>query len=739
MRPERRPSSLFSRSVASILSAALLFSSTVPVSAGGVIAGRPVPVQVPGLTIPIYGGWQSLSFASYGQGAAIDAAAALNSRLTSETLDVLKRFHEMRGESRGPWAYRLETKGYTPESFLNRLQAEPEQASADVRQAWQEASEDVTKAADRMIREGGAPETVGALVVLGAYMPQATKEAVVAIHSENQAVKVSDRIKKETALWAGKTESLGVQAKRSGQSGLTPGAPSDKGLSVGAVPAPRPLASGVMGREEEKGFFARIPTWGKVVGAITLVAGLVVGGFYMAAKRGNDFWEGSKSAKEVRIVEKARLDGNAKTLDALGIEARARHERMMKRIQLAEARGDKKVDLKDGKTLSLADAKAYAAFDLMIGLRAELAENLVSKDPADRIGEYPPADWHARLAQLEKAAKETGVEGSLARAVKEMQGEMARQNAIASRFERDIENFKEHSPTLFKGQMGRQVEAAKGDLSGFKSGEISPEQGAIGAFEGAMRGRVSVKHYGKSPEFKKHRDHRDRLAALHQDRIHPAAELSRGIAGDLDDVIRHRKSESYNLMMAATRTHVEVTKYRTATRQVQRTYTDSEGKTQTRSESESYQESYTDYEDQSGMYRMMAASDASAAQASAARANGKLEALRPMIGSLSRDPVLKEEGLAEALPSGNVSRVGEGSGAVWDWFMPPIFSLFSNMGSESNARQAAAEFNAVKGSMESVERAVASRRDKEAGWIDRVIDQDLETQMGQAKVELEKK
>lgn len=192
------------------LSAILAFSLTVPGSAGSIVAGRPVPVQVPGLSVPIYGGWQSLSLPAYGQGATFDAAAALNGKLASETLDVLKRFHEVRGEARGPWAYRLETKGYTPESLVKKLESEPDQATADIQQAWQEAAEEVTQAAQRTLRDGGSPETVGALVALGVYMPQATKEAVVAVHSDAQARKISERVRRESASWGAELGSTGV-------------------------------------------------------------------------------------------------------------------------------------------------------------------------------------------------------------------------------------------------------------------------------------------------------------------------------------------------------------------------------------------------------------------------------------------------------------------------------------------------------------------------------------------------
>jgi hypothetical protein len=225
-----------------------------------------------------------------------------------------------------------------------------------------------------------------------------------------------------------------------------------------------------------------------------------------------------------------------------------------------------------------------------------------------------------------------------------------------------------------------------------------------------MRGRVSDKIYGQDAEFRGHRDHRDKLSELDA-RVAPALETAKKVNQDLQDVESHLKSRSYDLMMATMHEHdVE-------------TYTDDDGNEQTR------------VVDNSGMWKMLAANEASSAQAAAAAANAGMAALKPEIEALRRDPGIQAEGLGFALmgsPSGNSN--GAGFLGVWgDLFLPGWISMIGTISSESQASHAQAQFAPALNGLQTVDTEIRSRQGQEAGWVDAKISADLQGQLEQAK------
>ena len=147
--------------------------------------------------------------------------------------------------------------------------------------------------------------------------------------------------------------------------------------------------------------------------------------------------------------------------------------------------------------------------------------------------------------------------------------------------------------------------------------------------------------------------------------------------------------------------------------------------------------SHTEYVDNSGTYRLLAAAEGAAAQSAARRANAALERLRPQISALYNDATIKAEGLQRGLPKGDARQINDGHSFVFDVFFPPLFTMFAGLGSSSSGSAARAEFAPVLSSLESVGQTIASRRDGERRWVDLRIDQDLSEQMSRASIPVE--
>jgi len=261
---------------------------------------------------------------------------------------------------------------------------------------------------------------------------------------------------------------------------------------------------------------------------------------------------------------------------------------------------------------------------------------------------------------------------------------------------------------MFGGKMKEHQARGERDLAEFRGSEMVPEEGLLAAANQAMRERVSDRLYRESGDFKAHRDRMDRLAETLESKVKPVADIARSIDKDLQDMAEARRLEAYYLLMASQHENDPV-------------YND--------------KGEVTGYEDNSGMWKTMAATQASQAQSKAAGANAGLRAMKALLTPLYKDPVLKAEGLVFALPNGADQRVSEGHGIFWDIFMPSLFSFFSNMGSQSQANEARAKFSPVLASLQSVESELNSRRAAEASSVNGAVTADLDRQMRQVPAE----
>ncbi|MDD5629116.1 MAG: hypothetical protein PHU21_08625, partial [Elusimicrobia bacterium] len=449
-------------------------------------------------------------------------------------------------------------------------------------------------------------------------------------------------------------------------------------------------------------------------GAVALAA-VAGGALWYRGQAAEKQWTLSKSFRDISVMSQAIRARNAGALAGMRQEAEGRRERMQARIAAAQAAKAKTVA--DATNDPLAKAVALAGFDSLVIVRTALNCNELSTDPAQRIGGLTPEAWKKGIA----AARDAGAqkpeklrEGALARVLKDFHGELSRESAEARRLDGLLSEYEKTVPAVFGGKLKDQVKAAKAEIQRFKDAELSAESGVRAAENAAMRGRVSDRIYGQDqvPEFIKRRDHHDSLARLAEGPMKSAVGTARGVDRDLQMMISERHTEAAMLAMAIANEHVPVTKCEM----------DSDG----------HQSCHTEYEDHSGMYKMMAAAAGSAAQAAARRAQSGIETLRGQLSQLSGNQTLRSEGLVAALPVAAGPQVSAGSGGLLDMFIPGFASLLMTGFNEGSASEARAKYAAVKGAIEGVDSVVRARQAGERRWLDGQIDQDLQRQMSEA-------
>ncbi|MFA6093344.1 MAG: hypothetical protein WCU88_12850 [Elusimicrobiota bacterium] len=447
-----------------------------------------------------------------------------------------------------------------------------------------------------------------------------------------------------------------------------------------------------------------------------VVAAAVLSGLGYAYVKGSakqEQWEKSKSNQDVLAVESARRSEDTATLQQIAIESRARQSRMRERIAAAKSSGTKKVE--DATQDPLKVAEAYLAFDGLAAARAELNLNAVSKDPVKRIGMAPPESWKQRLSIEEAAAKNSGSEGILALQLKGLSSELKVQDSAVARLQKDFASFDEAVPSVFKGRLAEMSEHGKKDLAAFKDSEVESERGLHAQTNAAMRGRVSESLTQKNTEYRNHRSRMERLAATAAGTLKAAVELAQTADQRMADMASHESSRLIYLGLAAANESVPVT--------VDDSYTDDDGNY--------HSASHTVYEDHSGPYKMMAASEASAAHSAASEARANMEALSKILPLVNNDPVLIQEQLADTLPAADhMSQKPSAHGGIFfDFFLPASWSFFGGLFSAGDASKARANFSPILNSLQSVFKAVQSRRDSENSWMDKRIDRDLNEQM----------
>lgn len=486
------------------------------------------------------------------------------------------------------------------------------------------------------------------------------------------------------------------------------GSAAGAGLQAAAGPE-RKNPSAVPAPQSPSEHAAVIP----VIVVVAIVAAVVAAGtgvyFWLRGKSKNDAWQNSKSNQDIIALEKARRDNDPAALEKIKTEARGRQQRMDERVANAQSAGSKSVELSDGKSLPVKEARTYAAFDGLVAARAEINENAVSQDPAKRVGGQPPAVWRSQLAGLESQAKQTESEGPLALSLKSMRSEIGSEDAAAGRYEKDISRFDASVPGLFGGRLKEMTKRAQQDLNEFKTAEIAPEKAMLEKTNGAMRGRVSDRLTAKDSDYQSHLAHLDTLNQAAEGTLKSAVEMAAQVDKDMADMSSHEHNRAFNLLIASQNENVEVADY------------DSQGR-----------QTGSHYEDHSATFKALAASEGAEARASAASAQAGVKALNTIIPLLHKDPVLKGEGLTFALPANSGKGPNSNGSVFFDFWLPASWSFFGTMFSESQAGQARASFAPVKGSLESVMAEVNSRRGGERAWTDKRIDGVLDGQMKQA-------
>ncbi|MBI5622452.1 MAG: hypothetical protein HY924_01600 [Elusimicrobia bacterium] len=450
---------------------------------------------------------------------------------------------------------------------------------------------------------------------------------------------------------------------------------------------------------------------------IAIVAAVAAAGtgiyLWLRGKSKNDKWENSKSNQDIIAVEKARRDNDPAPLGAIKAEARGRQKRMEERVAYAESAGKKEIALSEGKSISVKEGKTFAAFDGLVAARAAMNENAVSKDPSKRVGGDLPSTWQQTLSGLEAGSKTSEFEGGLALSLKSFKAELGQQDAALAQYQQDVKRFDDTVPGLFGGRLKEMTKRANADISEFSASEIAPEKAAYDRFNGAMRGRVSDRLSARDTEYQSHVSRMQSLAGAADGALKSAVEMAQGADKDMAEMASHEKSRAMYLLLASQNENVEVVDYDSQGRRVG-----------------------SHYEDNSGTYKALAASEGAAARASGASAQAQIKALSTIIPLLHKDPVLKAENLTFALPTQSNTRVGGQGGSVFfDFWMPASWNFFMTMFTESQAMQARSNFAPVKGSLESVLNEVKSRHHGELVWTDKQIDKVLNGQMAKARAE----
>lgn len=460
-----------------------------------------------------------------------------------------------------------------------------------------------------------------------------------------------------------------------------------------------------------------------VLGGAAALGALAFGLYFFYSHKKEQVWVESKSARDVAQIATCIESKDWKALDEIENRARKRHEKIEKAIQSAQSKGENRIDNRTHD--SVAHALCYAAFDMLVATRADLNKNRFSKDPQSRIGITPLSRWSSRLAEEDQIAMHTGFEGNLALQIDTMTYENNEQHRTIVTLSRYISDFKGEVPAFFAATMSAQLLLAQSELKEFQTNEVEAEELLARQVTATMRQRVSARLYSERPDYREHLDRRERLQSLLASKVEPAANTARYIDHQLSEVISHRRSESHNLILAEQNRHVPVRKSRSVRC--------ADGK------STNCSESYTDYEDQSFMYRAMAQADADAAEACAKKTKAEVDQLKPLIAGLKSDNVIRDEKLLEQLPQGGqIQDIHEGQGVASHWILPPLVSLFASVSSEGDASRARSEFSPVLASLIEVEKQVSDRHTSEVQWVNMQIDADVARQKTIAAERLKK-
>jgi hypothetical protein len=430
------------------------------------------------------------------------------------------------------------------------------------------------------------------------------------------------------------------------------------------------------------------------------------GVLYWRGRRAVAAFERSPAAQQLQRIDALAKGGAGEDPVRLATEIRRGADALAGEVAQAMTKHEPTVG-----GMKLPDAYRQLAYAGLAEARAVLAAHRLATGAQGRPG-ATPGEWQNALGQLESQALTSGREGTLALKLDDLAHELTTQAATYKRIEGQIASFTKATPLAFAGKMKAQSRLATDELAAFKEKEIAPEEALHKKLTVAMRARVGKRLYQADSQFHTRSDRRDRLAALADGPLGDAVSTARAVASDLASVVSNRTAEQLNLSMAAASTSVPVQK--------------------TRLNAKGEQEPYTDYEDHSGIYRVLAATAAASAASSASSARSGMDKLRTQVGALRGNPTVAQEGLTLFLPSavGRGPQGGLGQGLV-DLFAPAFLGLITSVMSDASAAQS--RFSPVLSEMEKVHGEVQSRRQGESNFLDGQIDRALDGDMALAR------
>ncbi len=469
--------------------------------------------------------------------------------------------------------------------------------------------------------------------------------------------------------------------------------------------------------------FRSLPLWGKIVAPLA-VAGVITGGifYFQYQQHLGEQWVSSKSAANMTQVAALAEQKDEGHLFQLMKVVGERQERMEKRIIKALRDGNNRVD--DDTKDPVSDAKRYAGYDALVVSYAALSENDVSATEERRIGGMRLSYWKDLVHQEEEKAKEAQNEGRLFRVLKMLAREKALQQGSIGTIAGSLERFNHAIPSLpgeKKDIMEGHYARVLAFLERFKRDEHAPEEVLYTRADHEMRGRTDVRLYTEAGEYKVRRDHRDLLQPFFDKIIKPSADLARGAEKDTRQMISDEHNEQLQLGLAAMHTHDPVPRSET-------TY-DSKGRSSTRY--------WTDYEDNSGIYRAVAASFASSARSHARQANKELKELKQMSSQMLASPVFNSENLQSSLNVNKIDVSANGFGVLGDVFLHPVFNLVVSV-FDGKGDEALDKIVGVREQIEVLEGTVNGRLQREVNWVEDVITRRITEQASVVDGSLEK-
>lgn len=440
---------------------------------------------------------------------------------------------------------------------------------------------------------------------------------------------------------------------------------------------------------------------GKMIlaGSAAAVVAAGAGTWVYLRGRGKDRqWLASESHTLMKQADKlaSRDPAQLAQLVQRGRSARQAAER---KLQAASTRKEKKLASREVAFTGL--AAAYAALVL----------NVSTENPANRVGAHLPKVWKQKLGAAELEAKRSKSDGKVALLLQDLSKEVDQQRAVTERHRGALEGFDKAKPMIFAKNMKRAMKRVH-DAVGTFGKELDVEQKLLTAKTTAMRGRVSDRLANKSAEYKEKRTYLGELDTFVGKRLGPVVTLAHQISDNLSTIASARQQETTYLAMAASRTRVPVQKTRTK-------YVN--GKAET--------EHYTDYEDQSGYYRMMAANEASTAQSNATEAQSRISSLNTHLRALRGHAILTREG--GQMPGAREVAVAHGRGWAGAYLLPPTFNLIGNLFSDTTS--AINQFAPVRGAIDHVAGHIDGRRGQLRGWVNQKIDAQLASEIALAR------